>query len=57
LIIVSKEESFVLKERFPDVFITVVNKQSKHKKRYVEETPRVLNFLKKYRGDHNTGKD
>lgn len=55
MIKVSKEESIALRERFPDLCIAILNKRSRHKKYYVEETPRVLKFINKYRGQQICG--
>ena len=46
---VTKEEAASLKEQYPDLFITITNRNSNHKKYYVEETNRVVNLIRKLR--------
>lgn len=48
---VTKEEVVVLRERLPKAHIAIVNRQSSHKKYYVEENRDTIALLKELRGD------
>ena len=48
---VTKEEVAILRERCPKAHIAIVNRQSSHKKYYVEENSDTIWLLKELRGD------
>lgn len=47
LIKISKNEAMELRARFKDLPIIVCNRQSSHKKYYVEESSKVIKYLKR----------
>lgn len=47
---VTKEEVAVLRNRLPKAHIAIVNRQSSHKKYYVEENRDTIALLKELRG-------
>lgn len=46
---VFKEEAEQLRELFPDVSITITNRQTSHKKYYVAEEQRILRAIEEMR--------
>ena len=49
MIKVSKDESMALREKYPDLHITITSRQTSHKKYYVPEERKVFYFLERYR--------
>lgn len=47
---ITKEESLVIRKKFPKVHITIVNRQSSHKKYWCEENRAAMAYLYKLRG-------
>lgn len=47
---ITKEESLAIRKRFPDVHITIVNRQSSHKRYWCEERRSAMDYLTKMRG-------
>lgn len=37
-----------LRKKYPDLGITITNRQTSHKRYYTEESPRVVGFLDRY---------
>ena len=48
---ITKEESFKIREKFPNVYIVIVNRRgsAKKKNRFVEESHKVMLYLSKIR--------
>ena len=51
---ITKEESFKMREKFSDVAITITNRQSSHKKYYMEERRECLKYLASLRRAEGT---
>lgn len=49
LIPVTKEESMAIRKKYGYAHISIVNRQSNHKKYFVEESDCILKFLKRMR--------
>ena len=53
MVIITKQEAEAIRKKFPEACIAITNRQKKASKktRYVEESPRVMYFLKLLRGE------
>lgn len=48
---ITKEESLVIRKKFPNVHIAIVNRQSSHKRYWCEENRAAMAYLAKMRTD------
>lgn len=46
---VTKEEAMAIRERYPDVHVTITSKHTSHKKYYAPEERKVFYFLERFR--------
>ena len=54
IIKITKEESYKMRERFPNVVIAITNRQSSHKKYYMEESSAVVKYLNQLRREEES---
>ena len=52
MIKITQHESAKIRERYPDAVIVTLNKQSSHKKYFVEETRKVVRYLDNIRNNY-----
>ena len=49
---ITQYESAKIRERYPDAVIVILNRQSSHKKYFVEETRKVVRYLGNIRNNY-----
>lgn len=46
---INRDEAMAIRKTFPNAHIAITNKQSSHKKYYLEEADYLMRFLKEFR--------
>lgn len=49
MIVINKEEAFMLRKRFPEIHITITSRNTNHKRYFAPEEPKIMSYIHRLR--------